>query len=338
MTTLCKPLWVGTVVAALTLSGCFGSSEDLEQGLEEALGVDQAADETVTDETETDGQDEAEPAGAAVQIAERSLDSTVFYAGLEFHFGAVEVTDLDADSDGARSQGIEMVFNVDVHNPLNQTATPTMPVTLQWDEPGTGNVIEVNGTPDIRQAPAGASSSGTVTVTLPPADLELYDDASARLIVGASHRATAQVPVGANAELITRAPVDQPQLEGVALEAGPVTITLDGGEVRWQQGGNQVAEGEPLFELYFTVTNDSEHQSCFPRGEGATLVLVDASGGGYADLRLDERCYSGGTSGENVTGFVVDGDWAGDYTLALHEVQVYADVFDGEVALTLVDG
>lgn len=333
MKTLRTPFLLGTSVAVLSLSGCLGflSSDDDEP---EQDPIEQAEEpETIAVE---EADVEEEPQAAAVDIAERSLDASVFYAGMEFEFGAMTVTDLDAQSDGVPTQGVELTFDVNAHNPTDQTAQPSLQTTLQWDEPGTGNVIELNGMSEFRQVPPGASASGTIVVTIPPADLELYDDDSARLIVGASNTATAQVPIGANAELITRAPVDQPQIVGTTIEAGPITLTIDGGGVFWHQEGRQVPEGEPLFELYFSVTNDSENQACFPRGEGATLALIDASGGGYADLRVGERCVGAGSTIENITGFIIDDDWAGDYTLELQDVQVHADQFDGETPLTLV--
>ena len=336
MTTLRSPLWLSAGLAALLLAGCSGSAETTEETSEpETVDEVDAPEQAVVEESDT------EAAGTATQIADRSLDVAVFHGGLEFQFREMTVTDLDAEasSDGnvdSRSRGLEFTFDVDAHNHLHDTYTPNMPVSLRWDEPGTGNVIDLSSTLDFRQVPSGASASGTITVTIPPAELDIYDEDSARLVLGSGHQANAQVPLGSGSELITRAPVNQPQLEGVTLEAGPVSIVLEGGELMWHQGGNQVAEDEPLLELYFTVTNDAEYQACFPRGEGRTLSLTDASGSAYVDLRVGERCVGSGATIDNVTGFTFDSDYAGDYTLRMMQVEIMADQFDGEVELTLV--
>src|SRR5699024_5555401 len=131
-----------------------------------------------------------------------------------------------------RVRGVELTFDVTVHNDWPSTQGANIPVALQWDEPS-GNVVEVMGAADTRPVPAGASASGTFVVAIPPDDLALYDDASARLVLGRSGSAVVQVPVGSGPELVSRYPVPQQQVAGQALQMGPVSITIDEATVRW---------------------------------------------------------------------------------------------------------
>lgn len=333
MTTIRKPLWAGACVAVLALTGCFGGDDTVEETNPQAVETEQLEQDVAL--PETDNQDDAE---VAVDIAERAIGVSVWYAGLEFEFGDMTVTDLDEGSDGPRVQGIELTFDVDVHNRNDMAAEPRMPVVLQWDVPDTGNVIEVNASPDFRQTPAGASAAGSIVATIPAADLESWDEDTARLLVGATNRAHSQVPIGSSPELITRAPVDQPQIEGTTLQAGPVTFTVESAEVRWDLGGNQVEEGQPLFEMSFSMTNTGNNQACVPRGEGVSFSLVDANNFGHPDLRVVERCVRPGDTVANMTGFIVDGDWEGDYTLVLQDIEILGENYTGETSLTLVGG
>lgn len=328
--------------SALLLTGCFGfpalpgtaADDDAPapaSAAEEARGAEAPGEESRSE--------------GSAEVVERSLDTSVFYAGLEYAFASMAVNDLDAeaspeDPPDNRVLGVELVFEVSVFNPWDETLMPNTPITLRWDEPGTDNVVEVNGHGDFRQVPGGASVSGEVTVPLRPADLEVYHDDSARLVLGRGGEATAQVPVGSSPEPVNRFPVAQPQLEGASFDAGPVTVTIDHAAVQWNYGDpsmGQASEGEAVFVVDFTVDNGHNRQVCTSRTRGKTMSLVRDGGEGHVDLGLTERCFSGGQSVATFTGFTIDADYADGYTLSI-TVPVDFDTHTGELPLSLVAG
>lgn len=347
---------IAAAAAGLLLVGCGGDEAigQLTDAFSEAAEDDAADEETdaepvesdETDETdETDGSDtgETDDAGASEQPAAdvttvdgRTIDETVHYAGLEYTVAGMTAVDLDAEAspDGQvdnRVRGIELTFDVSVFNPGNDTVMPSPPISLRWDETGTGNVVDVSGRAEFRQVPGDSSSSGEIVVTVPPADLEVYDDASARLILGQSGHSAAQVPVGSDAEIITRFPVQQPFV-GESFNVSGVEVTITAAEVRWDYTGNShLEDGQALLELTYTMDNQSDSQSCSTRGQGA-FALTLPSGDGIVDEGVTERCVSGGEAETDVrTGFLIDGDYAGDYTLR-HERGGEQD----EITFTLV--
>ncbi len=322
--------------SALLLAGC--GSDDAQELIDQAAESIPDEDDAEPDEGDEGDGGESEP-DEVVSIDDGTVDVTVHYGGLEYTIAGYEVVDLDAEAspDGEvdrRVQGLELVFDVSVFNPGSDTANPSPGVTMEWDEGDTGNVIAVSGQPDFRQVPGDASSSGEISVRIPPDDLEVYDADSARLLLGQDGHNRAQVPVGADAELIDRFPVQQEQLIGETLDVGDVLVTIDAAEVRWDAGGgSHVENGIALFELTYTMDNPDGSQSCSTRGEGA-FALTLPNGEGITDLGVTERCVRGGETETDVrTGFHVEEDFAGDYTLR-HERGDDTD----EITFELVEG
>ena len=332
-----------SALAGLALLGAACGSDDAQELAEqaaEAVADEAGADEAAADEDGGDDEsgDEGEATGQVATIEARALDATVHHGGLEYTVTGVEVVDLDAEASpegevDQRVQGLELVFDVSVFNPRGDTAMPSPQATMQWDEGDTGNVVAVSGRPDFRQVPADASSSGEIVVPVAPADLETYHEASARLILGRDGHNPAQVPVGSDAELVDRFPVPQP-LDGETLDVSEVEVTITAAEVRWDNpNGSHLEDGQALLELTYTMDNQGGSQSCSTRGEGA-FALILPNGEGVVDLGVSERCVSGGEAETDVkTGFVVDEDYAGDYTLR-HERSDDQDEFD----FSLVEG
>jgi len=335
---------------ALLLAGCgaddvaetIGSVADVvDDGATdgaETTEPDDAADDVGASDADggSDDDDAGEPASAEVPVAGRSIDATVFHSGLEYTVSELSVVDLDADAgaDGAdeRVQGLMLTFDVSVFNSRSDTVSPSVPVSLRWDEPGTGNVVDVTGRGEFRQVPGDSSSSGQILVQLGPDDLAVYDDASARLIVGRSGQSAAQVPVGSAAELIDRFPVPQPvQIDPFDVEG--VLVTVTDVEVRWDQLDRHVDDGTALLELTYTMDNQGVSQSCSSRNGGAwPLTLPD--GDSIVELGVSERCVRGEQVVTDVlTGLLIGAEYAGDYTLR----HVRGDDVD-ERTMTLVDG
>ena len=323
--------------SALLLAAC--GSDDAQELAEQAADAvsDEAEDEDAAPE-EDDGDDDGD-AVEVTTIDDGAVDATVHYGGLEYTIAGYEVVDLDAEAspDGEvdqRVQGLELVFDVSVYNPTSGTAHPSAQATLEWDEGDTGNVVAVGGRPDFREVPSDASSSGEFVIPISPADLELYDAASARLLLGQDGNSRAQVPIGTEPELIDRFPVQQEQVVGQTLDVGGIAVTIDSAEVRWDTtGGSHVEDGVAQFELSYTMVNDSGSQSCSTRGEGA-FALIMPNGEGVVDLGVSERCVRGGETETGVmTGFYIDGDYAGEYTLR-HERGDDED----EITFTLEEG
>ena len=326
-------------VLALLAAGC--GSDDAEELVEQAadaISDEDGAEEPAPDGSDDENGDEGDAPAQAATIDGDTLDATVHHGGLEYTIAGYEVVDLDAEAspDGEvdqRVQGLELVFDVSVYNPSSSTAQPSAQATLEWDEDGTGNVVAVGGRPDFRQVPADASSSGEFVIPLSPADLEVYDADSARLLLGQDGRNRAQVPVGDQAEVVDRFPVPQP-LDGETFDVDGVEVTITAAEIRWDNpNGSHLDDGEALFELTYTMDNQSDSQSCSTRGEGA-FALTLPNGEGIVDLGVSERCVRGGETETDVkTGFVVDEDYAGDYTLR-HERGDEED----EITFALVEG
>lgn len=316
--------------ASLVLAAC-GATDEVTEGLED---LSQSLDEQVPDE----GDDEATEATDAattepVAIDERELDVTVHHGGVEWTIQELTVVDLD---EGAEEQvrGLELSFVTQVTNPLDETVQPGSQVVLRWDDADTGDTMEVGGQPDFREVPGNSSTTGAFVVTLPPSDLEVYDEDTARLVIGRSGQSAAQAPIGADAELIDRLPIQQDDLIGATLTVDAVDVTITAAEIRWDNGdGSHVADGEALLELTYDMTATSGSQSCSTRGTGAWALTVP-SGDGLVDLGVTERCVRGDQTETDVrTGFIVDADFAGEHTLR-HERGTDQD----EVVVELGDG
>lgn len=317
--------------AAVVLAGCGGDdASDAVEQLSDAIAEDTEEDKDAEPEEVDDGEEvddagdgDAGDAGDSVEVVQidgRTIDTTVHHLGLDYTIEQMTVVDLDAEAsaDGEvdqRVQGIELTFEASAFNPTNDTANPRPPISLRWDEPDTGNVVDISGQAEFRQVPGDASSSGEIVVRVPPQDLELYDDASARLVLGQSGQSAAQVPIGAAAELIDRHPVQQASVVGESFDVNEVLVTITAAEVRWDYGNSHVEDGVALLELTYDMDNQGDGQSCSTRGQGA-FALTLPNGDGIVDEGVTERCVSGGETETGVrTGFLIDGDYPGDYIL-----------------------
>lgn len=331
---------------ALVLSGCgsiiegmLGDDDDVEDIFEDLEDVEDA-DDTTDDAIDADKAiDEGSGGVEEVSVMGRSIDATVHYSGLEYTIGQMTVTDHDEGQD-MRIRGLTLDFDVSVSNDWSDSQMPNVPIALQWDEEGTGHVVEVNGQADLRQVPAGASASGAFSVNIGVDDLDTYNDQTARLLLGRSGQAQAQVPVGPQAELVTLFPVAQDHLVGEVLETGPVPIIIESAHVQWNLGNSnagQVENGTVLFEMGLTMDNTSEHQVCLSRGQGSNFSLVAAGGEGYVDMGVSDRCASGGQAIDVWTGLTIDEDYAGNYTLST-DLTVMVDPYDAELDIELIAG
>jgi hypothetical protein len=312
--------------ATLLLAGCGDARELIDRATE---GLEQL-------DSQQNQQSDADGDGVPIEIAGRMIDARVHYLGLEYTFGEMTVVELDPRS-GAPFPGAALVFDVNVFNPRNDTAMPSPRVSLRWDEPGTDNVVEVNGRGEFRQVPGNASASGEIRVDLSTRDLGTYDDASARLILGQSGRSAAQVPVGAAAELIDRFPVPQPGMAGRSLELGGVTMTIQTADIRWNYGNSHLEDGSVLLDLTYTWENNSGSQVCHNRGAGQNFMLIGSDGSGYVDERVSIRCAVAGETALAATGFVLDSDYAGEYTFRWHLTPRFEDLTE-EITVTLAEG
>lgn len=340
--------------AVLVLAGCSGVGELVDQAeqvgeaIEEQVSALPTAEEddvqAVADEAADDGVGGDQNTADLVTIEDRPLNGAVYYGGLEYTVEHLTVVDHDVDPATGepapvRMRGVELTFDVTVSNEWSSSQSANIPVALQWDEPS-GNVVEVSGSADTRPVPAEASASGAFVINVPPDDLALYDDASARLVLGRSGSAVVQIPVGPEPELIARYPVPQPHLEGQALELGPVTMTLDDAVVRWNHGDTnqpQLDEGAVALVLTYTMANDSDGQVCLSRGQGNNFTVVKDDGEGYTDLGVSDRCVAGGDTLTVLTGFNIDDDYVGDYSLA-SEISIGFDEYSDEMTISLREG
>ncbi len=324
----------------LALGGCLGlpGSTPAEAEAPEPDATDANAPEPQESPPEEEQEVAIEP-----EIEELLLGEGVFYAGVEYQFESMSVVDLDAENgeDSPRLLGLELTFDVTAYNPGDDTVMPIAPLVLRWDEAGTANVSEVNGQGEFNQVPSDSSTSGTVVFTLPPDALETYDADSARVILGRGDEAAATLPLGSSAELVTRFPVIQQQLHGEGIQAGPLEVTFEKAEVRWNYGTPQMGQAaaeEALLVLEMSVDNTHEAQVCTRRGAGKTMSLKDASGHGYADLGLSERCFQAGATAPSTTGFEIDADYEGTYELEFDVDPVGSEVWMGESTIDLVAG
>ncbi len=298
--------------------------------LDEALSeeVDSALDEQSEQQHAGDHSDDA---GLTVDV---ELNESAYFQGLEYEFGRLATV----EPHGASALGTDLTVEVTVTNEWSETYMPQAPASLRWDEPGTGNTIEVSGRAELRQVPGGSSASGEYVFQVSEQDAELFDEDSARLVLGESGSATSQVPVGSEAELIPRLPIVQAELADDVLELGPVNVIVDQVEVKWSHGTPdqpQVPEGQAAVVVSYTLNNTGDDQACAARGAGDTFSLISSDGAGFPDLRVSERCVGGGQSVESTTGFTIDEPFDGDYSLTMR-LPVGFDEYDDAVDLTLV--
>lgn len=330
-----SPLVVSAASAVLLLSGCSGGG-DPEPDVQDAV-----VEEPEEQPEDADSQDKpAEPEEA--DIVDMQVDQSVFYAGIEYEYESMQVTDLDEEAGNEdRMLGLELTFDFSAYNPGSDTEMPNAPAVLRWNEDGGENVAEINGQADVKQVPGDSSTSGEMVFTLAPDLLESYDEDSAHLILGHSGEANPVIALGAAAETVDRFPVPQEQIDDEEIVAGPLTITFDEVFVRWNYGiprQGQTPDDEALLAMYMTIENTSDSQACSRRSAGKTMVLKDEDGNGYVDLGLTERCFKGGTSEEVMTAIEIPEEYEGTYNLEFDVDQVGDAEETGDIDIELVMG
>lgn len=322
----------GMGAAALLLAGCGGAQDLLDQAGDTLDEMEEAQREA--DREASGGDTESDDSGDAIAIEDRTVDASVHYLGLEYTVGEMTAAE---STDRLHQNGVELSFEVTVVNPRGDTATPSPQVRLQWDEPGTGNVLEVSGRGEFRQVAANASAPGTIIVAIPEQDLSNFDVDSARLVLGHPGRSAPQVPLGPNAELIDRFPVPQPGLEGTTVENEGVTMTIERADIRWNYGNTHVDDGLVLLDLVYTWQNNSGYQACHHRGTGNNFSLLGSGSNNYVDESVSIRCVGNGATEQAATGFVLDADYAGEYTFRW-DLRFMGSDYTDEVTVQLQEG
>lgn len=303
--------------------------------------------------------DVLDPPGSAIEsdkeagppaIAERAIDVTVYYGLLEFTVQEMRVNDLDVDLEpDQRPRGVELTFPVRVFNTTAHTAEPgTVRMALQWQDPESGDSFIVAAQSDFRPVPSQSSTSGEARVHLSPQDREMFDDASAHLVVGQPRRTAAIVPIGSGVEVVSRLPVPQVTEGWTFVVEGEDarfrrsfedTVTISDAEVMWIHESRALDDGNSLLEIAYTVENNSSAQTCSQRREGGWRLTLP-NGDSVTDLRVSERCVGMGETVEGIlTGFMIPAeDFAGQYVLAHRRGGGGESDPWGEVTITLESG
>jgi hypothetical protein len=316
-----------------------------EEATDEAAVADASDAADATDDTDTT----AEPAVATEAVDLSALvaqapTATVYQRGFEFTVTNLQVIDLDqqhAEETGSevddRVRGFEFVADLDVFNATSSAGAPgRTAVSLQWTEPGSENVISLRGQLEVREAPSLASTSGQVTIPISVADAELFDADTSALIFGEIGRSAAVLPLGNQPELVTRLPVELPELDDLVIDLGALEVIITRGMIFYETGSDgPLADGDALLELTYDIDSTGfDVQTCSTRGTGAwALTLPD--GTGIVEIGVSERCVTRGQVERGVlTGFFIDADYAGPYTIA-HERSGGGEDYQGEATFTL---
>ena len=347
-----RPL-IALGATALIAAGCGGNdladqvrelAEAAQQATEDADGTDGAAAAEMDEvEEPTESTETVEAIDLAALVAQPPT-ATVYQRGFEFTVTGLEVVDLDqqhAEETGgeveSRVHGFEFIADIDVFNATSSAGLPNRTaVSLQWNEPGSDNVINLRGNLEVREMPSHASSSGQVIVPISVDDAELLDVDTAALIFGEIGRSAAVLPLGSQPELVTRLPVEQPSLDGVSFEADGLQVTITRGMVFHETASDgPLPDDDVLLELTYEIdATDVAAQTCSTRGTGAWSLLTP-DGTGVVELGVSERCVSGGQVGRDIlTGFFIDADYGGEYTLG-HERTGGGETFAGSTTITL---
>ncbi len=345
---------VTALAAATVLATACGGSDLADQAQELADAAQRAAEDAEAaaeaeaepedaDTDDTQAVDAAEPVDLSGLIAQPPT-GTVYQQGFEFTVTGLEVIDLDqqhADETGGevqqRVRGFELVTDLDVFNATPNPGAPMRtPVSLQWNEAGSDNVINLRGSLEVREIPSLASSSGRVTIPISVEDAELLDVDSSALVFGEMGRSAAVLPLGSQPQLVTRLPVEQPTLEGVSFDVDGVQATITQGRVFHEtRADGPLPDDEVLLELTYEIDNtEVEAQTCSTRGTGS-WSLVAPDGRGVVDLGVSERCVRGGQVERDIlTGFLIAAEYAGEYELT-HERGGAGQEFAGETSIIL---
>lgn len=351
-----RRLGMVTAVAAVSvLAAACGGMADQVQELTDA--AQQAAEEAPepepveTDDTEPDeaGSDDATSGdtGAATDVAAlvaQAPSGTVYQLGFEFTVTGLQVIDLDqqhADETGTevedRIRGFELLADMDVFNATPSAGAPMRTaVSLQWNEPGSDNVISIRGQMDARESPSLSSSSAQVTFPISVDDAERLDVDSAALIFGEMGQSAAVLPLGSQPELVTRLPIVLPELDDLVLDLGELEVIITQGRIFHEtvQGG-PLPDDEVLLELTYDIDSRGfDVQTCSTRGTGAWALTLPG-GTGVVELGVSERCVTRDQIETDVlTGFIIDRDYAGSYTVA-HERDGGGETYQGEATFML---
>lgn len=294
------------------LTGCAGPKLPDISGAE----ASDPAPETSESTEEPPADDEPQESGSDFEIPDLQLDQSVFVRGIEYQFG--DLTQTEPDETYGAVDGIGIRVDFDAYNPYDSETMNASPISLRWDEPDSENVAERKGDIELDLIPGGSSVSGSVLFTLGESDLETFNDESARIIVGHDGEATGIAAIGDAVETVDRFPIPQDHLVGTTMSPGPMEITFEEVEVRWNFGDSnleQASADEALLTIAFTVDNPSDSNNCSRRGEGRTMFLTDSDGNKFVDVGLRERCYEPGQTTETFTGILMDADYAGTYDL-----------------------
>ncbi len=347
---------VGIGAVMLLITAC-GGSDIADEARQLAESAQEAADElesTEADATEESATDQGEQASASVgeipaevqALTGQVPDGVAYQRGFEFTVTGLSIVDLDqqhADDTGMevdeRVRGFELVADLDVFNASPNPGGPAgLPASLQWTEVGSDNVVDLRGQVDVRDIPSQSSSSGQLTVPITPDDAAVLDPASAALILGQQGQSAAVLPLGADAELVTRLPIVQAGVNGTSFDLGEIQVTIEDATIWYDsETGVPLPDDEVLLELTYEVDGTGvASQTCSTRGTGA-WSLTTPDGAGLVDLGVTERCVAAGQSLDGIlTGFILDADFAGDYTLT-HEREGGGQAFVGETAIVLED-
>lgn len=314
-------LLAAVFAAALVASACGGSGTDDAADAATDAGTDDPVTETEVENDPDDAAPDAEPDAGEAElpvIEPREIGETVRYAGFEFEVQSLAVDDEGVD-DPATAVPLGLTFDLSVENTEPASATPAVPVALQWNDEG-DDVVEISGMTEFREIPGESSSRGTVEFQVPPTDLETWDEDSARLVFGRSGDATALVPLGDDAgDLVTRMTVSQDL--GDELDLGGFLVEIEGAVVRWDLPGSrqQVEQGTAILEVSARITNGTDGQQCLGSQGGRitpTITLVDGTSRTLLDTNVN--CLSvDEVERDAKIAFDIDDPFAGDYTVTL---------------------
>jgi hypothetical protein len=345
--------------AMLLTTACGGSdladqARQLAESAQEAGEQVEAAEADAAEEPDADDGDQTDQASASSgaipaeveALAGQIPDGVVYQRGFEFTVTGLSINDLDqqhADDTGIESdervRGFELVVDLDVFNASPNPGGPAgLPASLRWTQAGSDNVVDLRGQMDVRDIPSLSSSSGQLTVPITPDDAAVLEPGSAALILGQHGQSAAVLPLGSESELVTRMPIVQTGINGASFDLGELQVTIEDATIWFEnERGMALPDDEVLLELTYEVDGTAvEAQTCSTRGTGS-WSLTTSDGAGFVDLGVSERCVTAGQSLSGIlTGFILDADFAGNYTLS-HERDGGGQDFAGELAITLED-
>ncbi|GFZ92214.1 hypothetical protein [Nesterenkonia alkaliphila] len=304
----------------LMISGCSQAQEIGEQ-LEEfgdavETGLEEVNEEIAAQQESADAEpSQTEDDAAEVELAaaeERVIGLTGHQAGVHYE---VETVRTIPQEDGSLVVEADMRFT----NPSNSNRTVVSGYELRW-QAGADTYAAPGFATDFNQIPANASNSGQIEITVPAADAEGFTLDEAVLLIGNAGSSAAEIALGPEGDTISRVPIEISDLIGAEAQLQDEDVddlvTISYAEVRW--GGPDLTplpDGQAHILLEYTVQNRSDAQSCSTRSSGG-WSLEQPNGDSVLDDGVSERCARGGeTVSEILTGFTVDAEVVGDYTM-----------------------